>query len=122
VAVTGAAPALPRRCPMNPAADRELRLLLGDLAVYAARAGHSTTGNPDDEVDFEMLLVDLGHLRGLLARITSCAVVHARELGVSWARIGEALGLPEHAVDHDRQRGSIVAQVRDRDGLEGWER
>ncbi len=61
---------------MNPPFDHELRLLLGDLQMYAARAGHPTTGDP--AIDLETLLADLGHLRGLLARVTSGAVVRAR--------------------------------------------
>ena len=92
----------------------ELRLLLGDLRYYAAHAGGWQSDDPVE--DAQTLLCDLGHLRGLLARTTSCAVAHARQRGLGWDEIGDLLGLPlphratrDHALD--RPTGSIVGEA-----------
>ena len=70
----------------------ELAVLLADLRAYAAHAGDWSSGDPGE--DAQTLLCDLGHLRGLLARVTTVAAVHARDAGMGWDDIGAWLGLP----------------------------
>ena len=70
----------------------QLRLLLGDLRHYAAHAGGWQVDDPVE--DAQTLLCDLGHLRGLLARTTTCAVAHARQRGLGWDEIADLLGPP----------------------------
>ena len=89
----------------------ELRLLLGDLRYYAAHAGGWHCDDPVE--DAQTLLCDLGHLRGLLARTTSCAVAHARQRGLGWDEIADWLGLlASPARDHtpDGLTRSIVCE------------
>jgi hypothetical protein len=73
----------------------ELRLLLDDLRRYTNQAPTAPS--------VEALLADLGHLRGLLARVTTSAVAHARDTGLDLDHIADALGLPTH--DPSRTRG-----------------
>lgn len=60
--------------------------------------------------DTEAKLYDLGVLRSVLDEVVELAVADARAEGVTWAKVGDALGVTHQAVIK-RYRKAVVADA-----------
>ena len=83
--------------------ERELRCLRSSDRLSLA------SGRPP-LADTEAKLYDLGVLRSVLDEVVELAVADARAEGVTWAKIGDALGVTHQAVIK-RYRKAVVADA-----------
>lgn len=74
-------------------------------ALDHVEAFHWRLGDPS-LADSEARLYDLGVLRSVLEEAVEIAVADARAEGVTWARIGDALGVTHQAVIKRYRKGS----------------